>query len=140
MKNCQIINFKKIGNSDVGFLTALEGNRGIPFNIRRVYYIYNVPKEIKRGFHAHKRLEQVLICVSDSVKIKVDDGNEKKIIELNNPNKGLYIGLGIWHEMYDFSQKSVLLILASDYYDESDYIRDYEEFLEFIKKRNLYSS
>jgi len=133
MKNCRIINFKKIGNSDVGFLIALEENREIPFNIRRIYYVYTVPKEIKRGFHAHKRLEQVLICMSGSVKIKVDDGNEKKIIELNNPNKGLYIGLGIWREMYDFSQKSVLLVLASEYYNESDYIRDYETFRKQLK-------
>ncbi len=77
MKNCRIINFKKIGYNDVGFLIALEGNRGIPFDIKRIYYIYNVPKETKRGFHAHKRLEQVLICMSGSVKIKVDDGSEK---------------------------------------------------------------
>ena len=140
MKNCRIINFKKIGNSDVGFLTALEENREIPFNIKRIYYIYSVPKGIKRGFHAHRRLEQVLICMNGSVKIKIDDGNEKNIIELNDPSKGLYIGPGIWREMYDFSKNSVLLALASDYYDEADYIRDYEEFLEFIKKRNLNSS
>jgi len=133
MKNCRIINFKKIGNNDVGFLIALEGNREVPFNIKRIYYIYNVPKKIKRGFHAHKTLEQVLICMSGSVKIKVDDGNEKNIIELNTPNKGLYIGLGIWREMYDFNQSSVLLVLASEYYDENDYIRDYEEFLKMIK-------
>ena len=132
MKNCRVINFKKIGNSDVGFLIALEENREIPFNIRRIYYIYNVPKEIKRGFHAHKRLEQVLICMSGSVKIKVGDGNEKRIIELSNSSKGLYIGPGAWHEMYEFTQNSVLLILASDYYDENDYIRDYEKF-----KKNL---
>jgi mannose-6-phosphate isomerase-like protein (cupin superfamily) len=134
MKNCRIINFKKIGNNDVGFLTALEGNREVPFDIKRIYYVYNVPKEIKRGFHAHKRLEQVLICMSGSVKIKVDDGNGKKIIELNNPNKGLYIGLGVWHEMYDFNQSSVLLVLASEHYNESDYIRDYKKFLEYRKK------
>ena len=133
MKNFQIINFKKIGYSKIGFLTALEGNRKIPFNIRRVYYIYDVPKEIKRGFHAHKRLEQILICMIGSVKVKVDDGNEKKIIKLNNSNKGLYIGPGVWHEMYDFSQNSVLLVLASEYYDENDYIREYEEFLKMIK-------
>lgn len=136
MKNCRIIIFKKIGNNDVGFLTALEGNREIPFNIKRIYYIYNVPKEIERGSHAHKRLEQVLICVSGSVKIKVDDGNEKKIIELSNPSKGLYIGPGIWHEMYDFNLNSVLLVLASEYYNERDYIRDYEEFLKMIKILN----
>ena len=134
MKNCRIINFKKIGNSNVGFLTALEENREIPFNIKRIYYVYTVPKEVKRGFHAHKRLEQVLICMSGSVKIKVDDGNKKKIIELNSPNKGLYIGPGVWREMYDFNQSSVLLVLASEHYNESDYIRDYEEFLKMTKK------
>ena len=140
MKNCRVINFKKTGNIDVGFLIALEGNREVPFDIKRIYYIYNVPKEIKRGFHAHKSLEQVLICLSASVKIKVDDGNEKRIFELNNQSKGLYIGPGIWREMYDFNQNSVLLVLASDYYDESDYVRDYITFREFIKKKNLYSS
>ena len=133
MKNCRIINFNKIGNSDVGFLTALEENREIPFNIKRIYYVYTVPKEIKRGFHAHKRLEQILICMSGSVKIKVDNGNEKRIFELSNPSKGLYIGPGVWREMYDFNQSSVLLVLASEHYNESDYIRDYEEFLKMIK-------
>ena len=137
MKNCRIMNFKKIGNSNVGFLTALEGNREVPFDIKRIYYVYNVPKEIKRGFHAHKRLEQVLICMSGSVKIKVDDGNGKKIIELNDPSKGVYIGLGVWHEMYDFNQSTVLLILASEYYDESDYIRDYETFEKMLRRGEL---
>ena len=129
MKNCRIINLKKIGNIDVGYLIALEGNREIPFDIKRIYYIYNVPKEIKRGSHAHKTLEQILICMSGSIKIKVDNGNEKKIIELNSPSKGLYIGPGVWREMSDFSQNSVLLVLASEYYNENDYIRDYKEFL-----------
>jgi dTDP-4-dehydrorhamnose 3,5-epimerase-like enzyme len=136
MKNCRIIDFKKIGNSNVGFLIALEGNREIPFNakrIYRIYYVYTVPKEIKRGFHAHKRLEQILICMSGSVKIKVDNGNEKKIFELSDPSKGLYIGPGVWREMYDFNQSSVLLVLASEHYNESDYIRDYEEFLKMNK-------
>ena len=136
MKNYRIINFKKIGNSNVGFLTALEGNREIPFDIRRIYYIHNVPREIKRGSHAHKKLEQVLICVNSNVKIKVDDGNKKRIIELNSPSKGLYIGPSVWHEMYDFNLNSVLLVLASEYYNERDYIRDYEEFLKMIKILN----
>ena len=134
MKNCRIINFKKIGNIDVGFLIALEGNREVPFNIKRIYYIYNVPKKIKRGSHAHKTLEQVIICMSGSVKIKVDDGSEKNIFKLSNQSKGLYIGSGVWREMYDFKNNSVLLVLASDYYDESDYIRDYKKFLEYRKK------
>jgi len=134
MKNCRIVDFKKIGNSDVGFLTALEENREIPFNIKRIYYVYTVPKEIKRGFHAHRRLEQILICMSGRVKIKVDNGNEKRIFELSNPSKGLYIGPGVWREMYDFGKNAVLLVLASECYNEGDYIRDYEEFLKMIKK------
>jgi dTDP-4-dehydrorhamnose 3,5-epimerase-like enzyme len=137
MKNCRIIDFNKIGNSDVGFLIALEGNRKVSFDIKRIYYIYNVPKEIKRGFHAHKKLEQILISLRGSVKIKVDDGKEKKISELNDPSKGLYIGPGIWREMYDFSQNTVLLVLASEYYDEADYIRDYEEFKCYSKQVNV---
>ena len=136
MKNCRIINFKKIGNRNIGFLTALEENREIPFSIRRIYYVYDVPEEIKRGFHAHKRLEQILICLSGSVKIKVDNGNEKRIFELSDPSKGLYIGPGIWREMYDFSQSTVLLVLASEYYNEEDYIRDYKEFLKIINIEN----
>lgn len=136
MKNCRIINFKKIGNSNVGFLIALEENREIPFNIKRIYYVYTVPKEIKRGFHAHKRLEQVLICMNGSVKIKVDDGNGKRIFELNDLSKGLYIGPGIWREMHDFNQNAVLLVLASDYYNENDYIRDYETFKKIIVERS----
>ena len=137
MKNFQLINFKKIGDSNIGFLTALEENREIPFNIKRIYYVYTVPKEIKRGFHAHKRLEQILICMSGSVKIKVDNGNEKRIFELSNPSKGLYIGPGVWREMCDFNQSSVLLVLASEYYDESDYIRDYETFKKMLRRGEL---
>ena len=137
MKNCRTIDFKKIGNSDVGFLIALEGNREIPFDIKRIYYIYDVPKEIKRGSHAHKTLEQILICMSGSIKIKVDNGNEKKIFELSNPSKGLYIVPGVWREMYDFNQSSVLLVLASEYYNENDYIRDYETFKKIVRKGEL---
>ena len=131
MKNCRVIRFNKIGNKKEGYLTALEGNKEIPFDIRRVYYIYNVSQDIRRGYHTHKKLEQILICVNGSVKIDVREGKEKKMIELNSPNKGLYIGPGVWREMHGFNEESVLLILASDYYNEDDYIRDYDKFLKY---------
>lgn len=127
-----LLNFDIKGN-EKGSLIALEQYKNIPFEIKRVYYIFGTKEGVRRGLHAHKRLEQVLICVSGSVKIKVDDGNGKKIFKLSNPSKGLYIGPGIWREMYDFSKSAVLLVLASEYYDEEDYIRDYEEFLKMIK-------
>ena len=120
-----------------GKLIAIEQLKNIPFEIKRVYYIFDTKKEAKRGFHAHKNLEQVAICVSGSCKFLLDDGKERvKDIILNSPNKGLFIGKMIWREMYDFSDDCVLLVIASDYYDESDYIRDYEEFLKLVKEIN----
>jgi len=134
MKNYKKMYFKKIGNKKRGFITALEQNKNIPFLIKRVYYNYFTPADVSRGYHAHKKLEQVLLCVSGNIKVKVDDGNKAEEIDLNNPNEGLYIGPGVWREMYDYSKNSVLLVLASDYYDEEDYIRDYDEFVNTIKK------
>ncbi len=115
-----------------GELSFLEAERDIPFPVRRVYYIYNVTQGERRGFHAHKELEQCLICVHGSCKILLDDGTEKEIVELNNPNEGLYIGPVTWREMYDFSEGSVLLALVSLYYDEKDYIRNYNSFKKYI--------
>lgn len=133
MKNVKLINFEKIGNKNRGFLTALEQNKNIPFNIKRIYYNYFTPVDISRGFHAHKELEQVLICLAGSIKIKVDDGKNKNIYNLDDPSKGLYIGPMIWREMFDYSNNAVLLVLASEFYTEKDYLRDYEEFIEFVK-------
>ncbi len=123
----KLLNFDIKGN-EKGSIIALEQYKNIPFEIKRVYYIFGTKEGVRRGFHAHKRLEQVLICMSGSIKIKVDNGKEKRIIKLNNPSKGLYIGPGIWREMYDFDKIAVLLVLASEYFSENDYIRDYEEF------------
>lgn len=133
MKNLKIIEFDEIGKEGTGYLTAIESNISIPFGIKRVYYIYGVKNNISRGFHAHKKLEQILICISGSVKIKSTDGINEDMIELNTPTKGLYIGPFVWHEMYDFSDNAVLLVIASDYYDESDYIRNYSEFISYRK-------
>ncbi len=118
-------------SDDRGRLTALEEWKDIPFNVKRIYYIYDTNLGIRRGYHAHRSLEQILICIHGSCKILLDDGNRKEIVPLTQPNEGLYIPPGIWREMYDFSTDAVLLVLASELYDESDYIRDYEEFLSY---------
>ena len=116
-----------------GKLSFIESSKDIPFEIKRVYYLYDV--KCRRGFHAHKSLQQYLICVNGSCKILLDDGKERKEITLDNPNVGLYIGPSNWREMYDFSNGAVLLVLASEYYDESDYIRDYGEFIKYLKEK-----
>nr|WP_074365379.1 FdtA/QdtA family cupin domain-containing protein [Clostridium sp. N3C] len=118
-----------------GQLVALEAFKDIPFEIKRVYYMYDTGEGVRRGFHAHKSLEQILICIHGSCKILLDNGYEKKHVSLEKPYEGLYISNDMWREMYDFSPDAVLLVLASDYYDESDYIRDYDEFLKFVKAK-----
>ena len=118
-----------------GMLVALEEMRDIPFEIKRVYYMYDTKENVRRGFHAHKSLEQILICIHGSCKILLDNGKEKKIVSLEKPYEGLYIANDIWREMYDFSSDAVLMVLASDFYREEDYIRDYEEFKQFVQNR-----
>ena len=117
---------------DRGQLVALEEFKDIPFEIKRVYYMYDTGKGVRRGFHAHKSLEQILICIHGSCKILLDNGEEKKVVFLEKPYEGLYVSNNIWREMYDFSDDAVLMVLASDYYNESDYIRNYDEFLSMI--------
>jgi len=112
-----------------GDLTFLEGERHVPFPIRRVYYLYNVPVDAERGGHAHRELEQVIFALSGSFRITVDDGDEKAEYWLRNPRKGLYINRLIWREMDSFSQGAVCMVLASLPYEEADYLRDYDEFL-----------
>lgn len=117
-----------------GQLVALEEQKDIPFEIKRVYYMYDTLQGVRRGFHAHKNLEQILICIHGSCKILLDNGEEKKIVPLEKPYEGLYVANNMWREMYDFSEDAVLMVLASDYYKEEDYIRDYDKFLEFVRK------
>lgn len=126
------LSFHSHGDSR-GQLIALEALKDIPFEIKRVYYIYDTKANVTRGFHAHKNLKQVLICVSGSCKILLDDGKEKSVVPLNSPTEGLFLSHNIWREMFDFSPDAVLLVLASEHYDENDYIRDYDEFLNFVK-------
>lgn len=123
-----------------GNLVAVESGNDIPFTVRRVYYIYDTQSGVTRGFHAHKKLEQILICVSGSCKIRLDNGKEKIEVLLDSPDQGLYVAHSVWREMYDFSPDAVLLVLASELYDESDYIRNYESFLEYVSSQNEYVS
>ena len=116
-----------------GQLVALEEFKDIPFRIKRVYYMYETGREITRGFHAHKSLQQILVCIHGSCKILLDNGKEKKVILLEKPYEGLYVSHSMWREMFDFSSDAVLLVLASELYDESDYIRNYEQFLDYVK-------
>ena len=117
---------------DRGMLVALEEYKDSPFEIKRVYYMYDTKKDVHRGFHAHKSLEQILICIHGSCKVLLDNGTEKKIVSLEKPYEGLYIANNMWREMYDFSEDAVLMVLASEYYKEEDYIRDYNEFLRMV--------
>ena len=114
-----------------GQLIALEESKDIPFQIKRVYYIYDTKENVARGFHAHKKLKQVLICVSGSCKIRLDNGKESAVVTLAHPSEGLFLSHNIWREMYDFTPDAVLLVLASEHYEESDYIRDYNEFIKY---------
>lgn len=117
-----------------GQLVALEENKDIPFEIKRVYYMYDTVEGVSRGHHAHKSLEQILICIHGSCKILLDNGTEKNIVPLERPYEGLYVSNAMWREMYDFSPDAVLMVLASDYYREEDYIRNYDEFLKYVEE------
>jgi len=138
MKLAKILTFPIIGDSR-GSLIALEIFQDIPFDIKRVYYIFDTLNGVSRGFHAHQNLKQVLVCVKGSCQILLDDGNSKDNIVLNNPHTGLFIEDLVWREMHDFSDDCVLLVLASEHYDESDYIRDYDEFLKITNPPTIHA-
>lgn len=131
MTLANIIEFQILGD-DRGSLISLEQHKNIPFNVKRIYYIFGTKEGVSRGFHAHKNLQQVAICVKGSCRFVLDDGHNKDEIILDNPNIGLHINSFMWREMHDFSEDCVLIVLASELYDESDYIRDYQVFLENI--------
>lgn len=134
LKDCRIIDLPKI--TDVrGNLTFIEGNRHVPFDIQRVYYLYDVPGGAERGGHAHKELHQLIVAMSGSFDVVLDDGFEKKRFHLNRSYYGLYICPMIWREIDNFSSGSVCMVLASNLYDEADYYRDYQEFLAKLKER-----
>ena len=114
-----------------GQLIAIEQFNDIPFEIKRIYYIFDTLPDVRRGFHAHKQLQQLLVCTSGTCKVLLDDGEKQEIVILDKPTEGLLISGCVWREMFDFSYGTVLMVLASDYYDEMDYIRDYDDFLEY---------
>lgn len=128
LSNCRIVDLPKITDPR-GNLTFIEGQRHVPFDIRRVYYLYDVPGGAERGGHAHVALSQLIIAMSGSFDVKLDDGAEKKTFQLNRSYNGLYVCPMIWRELDNFSSGAVCMVLASNLYDEADYYRDYNEFL-----------
>lgn len=129
-----LIKLKEHGDKK-GLLISLEENRNIPFEIKRVFYIYGTLDGVTRGKHAHKSLKQFAICTSGKCKFLLDDGIKKEIVELASPDDGLYIGNLIWREMFDFSSDCVLLVFANEYYDTEEYIKSYDEFKRIILKK-----
>lgn len=131
-EKCRVLNFTDLGD-DRGKLVVIEGGQNVPFEIKRVFYIYGSDSTVVRGEHANKESEFVLINVAGTSKVRITDGKEEIIVELNKPMMGVYIPKMIWKDMYDFSSDSVLLVLASTHYDGNEYIRNYEEYLNVIK-------
>lgn len=129
VNECRLMDIRRYSDTR-GYLSVIENDLDIPFDIKRIYYLYMVP-EVARGAHAHKKLRQLLIATSGSVEVIMDDGKEKKSFLLDKPWKGLLIPSGLWRDLENFSHDAVLLCLASEKYDEKDYIRDYTEFLKY---------
>jgi len=134
MKNsiydCVILPLSKIHNR-AGNITIVEGQKNIPFDVRRIYYLYDIPGGENRGGHAHKELYQLIVAASGSFNVLLDDGQNKKIITLNKPDYGLMVVPGIWRELFEFSSGAICLVLASQKYDQEDYIRSYDQFTNF---------
>lgn len=128
----KMIDFKIMGD-ERGNLISLEGNKNIPFDIKRIYYIFDTLQGVERGFHAHRNLKQVVVCMSGSCTFTLDDGKTREEVVLNNKSQGLFIEGFVWREIKNFSPDAVLVVLASEHYDEKDYIRNYEDFLRMKK-------
>ena len=129
-----LLNITTRGNDEVGYLSFFESNKDIPFDIKRIYYTYHVPVDTKRGMHSHKELQQVLWCPYGKIEVILDNGKEKTNYLLDSPEKALLVFKGYWHDMYWREEGSVLCVAASDYYNEEDYIRDYDEFLKYVRE------
>lgn len=130
INDCKLIDLRKISDPR-GNLTPIEGGQDLPFDVKRVYYLYDVPSGQSRGAHAHIALQQLIIAANGSFTLTLDDGQNKKSVTLNRPYQGLLIVPGIWRVLDDFSSGAVLLCLASEHYDEADYIRNYREFKKY---------
>jgi dTDP-4-dehydrorhamnose 3,5-epimerase-like enzyme len=134
IEQCRIIELPKISDPR-GNLTFVEANRHIPFDIKRVYYLYDVPGGSVRAGHGHKQLQQLFIAMSGSFDLLIDDGHEKKKYHMNRSYYGLYVSPMIWRDLDNFSSGSVCMVFASDYYDESDYYREYQDFIEAVNQK-----
>lgn len=132
--DCTIVELDKHHSNRRGNLTVVENGQTLPFDVKRVYYLYDVPGGESRGSHAHRDLEQFIVAASGSFKVTLDDGNCRRTFFLNRPYQGLYVKPGMWRDLDDFSSGAVCMVLASDVYKKEDYIRDYNEFIEFRKK------
>ncbi|TCG09504.1 hypothetical protein BZM27_05340 [Paraburkholderia steynii] len=132
VNNCQLLEFPRILDPR-GSLTPIEGGTQVPFDIQRVYYIYDVPAGASRAGHSHRELQQVLVAISGSFDVHVDDGRERKVFHMNRPYLGLYVPKMIWREIDNFSAGSVCVSLASAHYEESDYYRNYDDFLQAVR-------
>jgi hypothetical protein len=119
---------------DFGLLGVIESHISAPFNIKRVYFLYWVPTDASRGAHGHKDLEQLIIPIAGSFKVSLDDGHEKRLFTLDDPSKGLHLRPGLWRDLHDFSENAIALVLASELYDEDDYMRNYKDFLAWTAK------
>jgi dTDP-4-dehydrorhamnose 3,5-epimerase-like enzyme len=127
MSICKSYNLKRLGD-DRGSLVALDKVSGLPFEVKRAYYVFDIKPDVARGFHAHKKLHQMAVCISGSCLMVLDNGVERECVEMNSNVVGIDLPPMLWHEMHDFSEDCILLVVASDYYDEDDYIRDYAQF------------
>lgn len=132
--DCVMLPLNKIHNR-AGNITIVEGNENVPFDVKRIYYLYDIPGGEDRGGHAHKELRQLIVAASGSFNILLDDGQNKKIVTLNRPDYGLLVVPGIWRELMEFSSGSVCLVLASQGYEEEDYIRSYDDFKTYSLSR-----
>jgi mannose-6-phosphate isomerase-like protein (cupin superfamily) len=136
-KNSYLIKIPLIAEGKRGNLSFCEVKKQIPFNIKRVYWIYDVSSKRSRGEHAHKKNEQVLFCLQGSIRLELDDGINRDNIVLNKPNIGIFLGRKLWVKMSNFEKNTVLLILSSEFYDEKEYIRDYNVFKKILKNKYL---
>ncbi len=132
--DCTIVELDKHHSDRKGNISVVENNVTIPFDVKRVYYLYDIPGGESRGAHAHKELSQLIVAASGSFSVTLDDGMVKRTFILNRPYQGLYVVPGIWRDLYDFSSGAVCMVLASEKYDENDYIRDYDTFNKYINE------
>ncbi|OQA13175.1 MAG: TDP-4-oxo-6-deoxy-alpha-D-glucose-3,4-oxoisomerase [bacterium ADurb.Bin363] len=133
MNKIKMLTFQDLGD-ERGELVVVEGNRNIPFDIKRIFYIFKTTEGTVRGKHANRNSKFVFINVKGSCRIDIDTGNEKRTVLLDKPHEGVYIDNMVWKEMYDFSEDSILIVITNEYYDEKEYIRDYEQFINEVRK------